>query len=358
VAIRLTGFADEAGTGLADQIRAHQTLGWDTIEMRMVGDVNFTNLDDAAYEAVKAQLAAAKMGVCCFGSAIANWARPITADFGQDVDDLRRAAPRMRELGTSFIRVMSYPNDKDNPLSKPEWFREALRRLRELTRIAESEGVVLAHENCSGCGAESPADMLELLLAINSPAFRMAFDTGNQTAHHGYDNPDLAWEYYQAVRPYIAHVHIKDNNPGPGGEAIHCMPGEGRSQVRRIVKDLVATGYDGFISIEPHIKAQVHLAQSAGKSADSFNMYVEYGRRMAGILAEALAPATPAATPAKPKAAKPAARVRAKAAPARNAKPARKAAKKSARKPAKKAAKKAVKKPAKRAKKAAARKKK
>ena len=331
MAIRLTGFADEAGKDLADQIRAHRDLGWDTIEMRMVGDVNFTNLDDDAYEAVKGQLAAAGMGVSCFGSAIANWARPISADFRQDLDDLRRAAPRMRELGTRFIRVMSYPNDQDRPRSKPEWFGEALRRLRELTRVAEDEGVVLAHENCSGYGAESPGEMLELILAINSPAFRMAFDTGNQNAHHGYANPDLAWEYYRAVRPYIVHVHVKDGNPGADGTAVHCMPGEGRSQVRRIVGDLVATGYDGFISIEPHIKAQVHLAQSAGRSADAFNMYVEYGRRMAGILREALAQPAPAgagaekpATRAKAKGkAKPSAAKRPKPAkPAKRAKPA------------------------------------
>lgn len=284
MAIRLTGFADEAGSDLADQIRAHQELGWDTIEMRMVGDVNFTNLDDQAYAEVKGQLAAARMGVSCFGSGIANWARPITGEFAQDVDDLKRAGPRMRELGTGFIRTMSYPNDEKHPLSKPDWFKEVSRRLKELAAIAEGEGVVLAHENCSGYGAEGPTEMLELFDAVDSPAFKMAFDTGNQTAHHGYENPDLAWEYYQAVRSQIAHVHVKDNNPGDDGKAVHCMPGEGRSQVAKITGDLVKTGYDGFMSIEPHIMAQVHLAKQAGKDTGAFEMYVEYGRRTAAIL--------------------------------------------------------------------------
>ncbi len=285
--IRLTGFADEAGSDLADQIRAHQELGWDTIEMRMVGDVNFTNLDDEAYAKAKDQLAAAGVGVSCFGSGIANWARPITGEFAQDVDDLKRAGPRMRELGTRFIRTMSYPNDEKHPLSKPEWFKEVSRRLKELAAIAEGEGVILAHENCSGYGAEGPREMLELFDAVNSPAFKMAFDTGNQTAHHGYENPDLAWEYYRAIREHIVHVHVKDNNPGDDGEAVHCMPGEGRSQVKKITEDLVETGYDGFMSIEPHIMAQVHLAKQAGKDTGAFEMYVEYGRRMAAILAAA-----------------------------------------------------------------------
>ncbi len=286
MAIRLTGFADEASSTVADQIRAHKELGWDTIEMRMVGDLNFTALDDEAYAKVKDELSAAGMGVSCFGSALANWARPISGDFQLDLDELRRAAPRMRELGTRFIRTMSYPNDKDKPLDKAAWLKEAARRLKELAAIAEGEGVVLAHENCSGYGGQGPAEMLELFEAVNSPAFKMAFDTGNQTAHHGFENPDLAMEYYRAVRDQIVHVHIKDNKPG-GEKHVMCYPGEGKSQVREIVKDLVATGYDDFISIEPHMKGQVHLGDDTGGASGAYEVYVEYGRKMAAILEEA-----------------------------------------------------------------------
>jgi sugar phosphate isomerase/epimerase len=263
----------------------------------MVGDVNFTNLDDDAYEAVKAQLAAAGMGVSCFGSAIANWARKITNDFAQDVADLKRAAPRMRELKTKCIRVMSYPNDG---LSRADWFKEAVRRLKELARIAEAEGVVLAHENCSGYGGESPEMLGELLAAIPSPAFKVAFDTGNPPAHTG-RNEDCVegktWAFYQVSKSRIVHVHIKDAKPGPDGKPTFCMPGEGRGEVRKVVADLARSGYDGYLSIEPHIQAQVHLAQQSGKAAGAFEMYQEYGRRMAAILQETTGGA--AAKPAK-----------------------------------------------------------
>jgi len=287
MAIRLTGFADEAGSAVAEQIRAHKELGWDTIEMRMVGEVNFTNLDDEAYARARDELAAAGMGVSCFGSAIANWARPITGPFEQDVEDLRRAAPRMRELGTGFIRVMSYPNDDKSPLPGNQWLKEAARRIGELAKIAEGEGITMVHENCSGYGGQGPREMLQLLEAVGSDAFRMVFDTGNQTAHHGYENADLAMEYYRAVRQHVVHVHIKDNLPGEGGKPVMCYPGEGRGQVREIVADLVGTGYDGFISIEPHMKGQVHLGDNTGGASGAFEIYVEYGRRMAALLEDA-----------------------------------------------------------------------
>ncbi len=287
--IKLTGFADEASSIVAEQIRAHKILGWDSIEMRMVGDLNFTNLDDAAYATVKDQLLAADIGVSGFGSAIANWSRQISGDFQLDLDDLQRAVPRMQELGTKFIRIMSYPNDEKNPLSEDQWLSEAASRLKKLAGIAEAEGLILVHENCSGYGALSPAHMLKLIAAVDSPAFKMAFDTGNQTAHFGHDNPDLSWEYYQAIRQEIVHVHIKDNAPDAEGKSQQCFPGEGRSQVKKIVSDLVSTGYQGYLSIEPHMKGQVHLGDDTGSAAGAFDLYVEYGQRMANLLEEVLA---------------------------------------------------------------------
>ena len=305
MAIKLTGFADEAGPTLAEQIRAHQQLGWDSIEIRMVGakpnDQNFTELDDAAYRRCAGELAEARMGISCLGSPIANWARKITGDLGLDVASLRRAAPRMRELGVKLIRVMSYPNDG---LAKSDWLKEAVRRLKELVGIAEAEGLVLAHENCSGYGGENPEMLGELLAAIPSPAFQVAFDTGNPPAHSG-RNEDCVegqtWAFYQVSRPRIVHVHIKDAKPGSEGKSVFCFPGEGVGEVRRVVRDLIATGYAGYLSIEPHIKSVVHLGQS-GEPAGACETYLEYGRRMAAILDEALQAAMPAKAPKAKKA--------------------------------------------------------
>ena len=296
--IKLSGFADEAGPTLAEQIRAHQELGWDSIEIRMVGekpnDQNFTEIDDAAYAGCKAELAAAKMRICCFGSPVANWARKITAPFEQDAASLRRAIPRMRELGTRFIRVMSYPNDG---LSRAEWLREAARRLNELSKMAADGGVTLAHENCSGYGGESPEMLGELLAEVDSPAFKVAFDTGNPVAHTG-ENKDCVegktWAFYQVSKSRIVHVHIKDAKPGPDGKTAFCYPGEGAGEVRRVVADLVATGYAGYLSIEPHIAKVVHLGQSGDRPLSGRDKYLEYGRKMKAILDEALKAAKPA----------------------------------------------------------------
>jgi hypothetical protein len=161
----ISGIADEASPELEGQIRAHRKLGWNTLELRLIGKTNICQIDDGGFEQARRALEQAGMGVVCFASPIANWSRPITADFSVDVQDLRRSIPRLQQLGTRFIRVMSYPNDG---LEESAWRSEAVRRMKELARIAEDGGVVLLHENCSGWGGVRPENQRVLLEEVAS----------------------------------------------------------------------------------------------------------------------------------------------------------------------------------------------
>jgi sugar phosphate isomerase/epimerase len=277
----VTGIADEGSTSLNDQIRIHRSLGWNTIELRLIGDTNVCEMSDLEFDEVAGLLQAEEVGVVCFASPLANWSRPITSDFRRDAEDLRRSAPRMRRLKTRFIRVMSYPNDG---LPEAEWRREALRRLRELTRIAEGEEVVLLHENCSGWGGASPANQKALIEEIASPHFRIVFDTGNPVGE-GHP-PEQTWDFYTSARPYIEHIHIKDCRRTDAGDVVYTLAGEGQSMVREILKDAIDSGYNGAFSIEPHITAQIHLGISAASREQAESTYLEYGRRVNDLLAQ------------------------------------------------------------------------
>jgi sugar phosphate isomerase/epimerase len=65
---------------------------------------------------------------------------------------------------------------------------------------------------------------------------------------------------------------------------VYC--GEGEAMVREIIEDLLESGYDGFVSIEPHIAAVVHTGESSDPET-MYRTYVEYGRRLNEIVAEA-----------------------------------------------------------------------
>lgn len=278
-----SGISDEAGASIDAQIKAHRELGWDHLELRLVDGTNLTMLSDTDFDRVYAAVCEAGMKVSCFGSAIANWARPITCDRSVDIEDLKRAIPRMQRFGTPFIRVMSYPNDPKNPIPEHEWRNEAIARMKVLAKLAEDGGITLCHENCSGWGGLSAENSNILLREVNSPALRVVFDTGNPVTY-GQD----AWAYYQAVYDDIVYVHIKDARKVDGKD-VYTYCGEGDGCVKEIVGDLLAKGYDGGFSIEPHLAAIIHTGEHADNEAALYNSYTEYGRRFMRIVEDARA---------------------------------------------------------------------
>lgn len=276
-----SGISDEAGQAIETQIKAHQELGWEYLELRMVDNTNFTQVTDDDFNRVYDAVTAANMKVSCFGSAIANWARPITCDPSIDIDDLKQAIPRLHTFDTPFIRVMSYPNDPDSPLSDADWRKESIKRMKELARIAEDNGIIMAHENCSGWGGESAENSNILIGEVDSPALKVVFDTGNPVTYG-----QNAWDYYQAIKQDIVYVHIKDAIWHPGETKEHyVMCGDGEGYVKEVIGDLLANGYQGGISIEPHLAAVIHTGES-NDPAKLYDSYTDYGRHLMQIVEE------------------------------------------------------------------------
>lgn len=275
-----SGISDEAGRPIETQIKAHNDLGWEHLELRMVDEHNITQLPDADFDRVYAAVTEANKKVSCFGSAIANWARPITCDKQIDIDDLKQAIPRMKQFGTQFIRVMSYPNHDTDPVAEPEWRKESINRMKYLASMAEDAGVTLVHENCSGWGGLSAENSNILLGEVDSPALKVVFDTGNPVTYG-----QNAWEYYESVKNDIVYVHIKDAQYVEGGEELYVMCGDGDGYVKEIIGDLLKNGYDGGISIEPHLAAVIHTGET-NDAAKLYDSYTAYGRRLMEIVDE------------------------------------------------------------------------
>ncbi len=267
-----SGISDEAGKDIDTQIRAHRELGWKHIELRNVDGVNVTDLCDETFEVVSGKVASAGLAVSDFGSQLCNWSRPITKHPGIDVQELKRAVPRMHQLGCKYIRTMSYPNAG---WPDERWRREVVERLTALAAIAEDNGIVLVHENCDGWGGQGPGQTLELLESVGSESLKLVWDTGNPIAHD-----QDAWDYYRQVRDHIVYVHIKDAVKEPDGGIRYTFPGEGDGRVQDVLSDLKSRGYQGGLSIEPHLAAVVHEGKEASSEQRAYTTYVEYGRRL------------------------------------------------------------------------------
>jgi len=296
--IKLTGIADEAGASIDVQIKAHQDLGWDSIESRVVEldgvKGNLHEVPEATFDKVCEKLAAASMAVSGFGSIIANWAHKIEDDFSITEGEIARAIPRMQKLGTKLIRVMSYAVRKDESGADlaDQMEDERIKRMREIVKRFNDAGLTVVHENCMNWGGMSPNYVHRMNEAV--PGIKWVFDTGNPVIIADRDKPGHqqdSWEMYQAVKPNMVHVHVKDAIYNPAKkDGDYKYPGEGDGQVERIMADLIASDYAGYISIEPHVAVVFHGAGAADdlspdqKAKEQYDSYVKYGRQLQDML--------------------------------------------------------------------------
>lgn len=295
----LTGIGDEAGAALSTQLLAVQALGWKHLEMRNVQmdglpAMNTHDLPDDAFDRFVGALADSGIAVAAFGSVIGNWAHAIEDDFAITEGEIARAIPKMQRLGTQFVRIMSYkPRLEADGRDRPDQMEaERFRRLREIKRRFDDGGLTCVHENCMNYGGMSISHALRTLEAV--PGLRWVFDTANPCFNEDRDNPGHRqdpWAFYQAVRPAISHVHIKDGIWNPAKKDLdYTLPGAGQGRVADILADLHRTGYDGFVSIEPHISVVFHSAGTSEsrdpeeKAREQFDTFVAYGRQLAAMI--------------------------------------------------------------------------
>lgn len=275
-----SGISDEAGPSIDTQIKAHKELGWEYLEIRNVDGENLTLMSEEKFAQVYAKVTSAGMKVSCFASCVANWSRPISSDFSVDIAELKQAIPRMQKFGTEFIRIMSWPNDEKSPWEEKRWGEEAIKRVKELAKIAEDGSIVMVHENCSGWGGESAENTRELLERVNSPALKLVYDTGNVIGHD--QDPE---DFYRKVKEHIVYVHIKDAvKEADEFKPTYCGEGDGR--VKEILADLKKSGYPGGLSIEPHLSAMVHKGEQAASNT-AYNIYLTYGRKLMELVKNA-----------------------------------------------------------------------
>lgn len=283
----LTGIADEAGEYLTTQIDATRELGWKYIEARNVRiegfeKANLHDIPDAAFDKAAELLENSGVGIYAFGSTIGNWAKQIDQPF--DLSEVDRAIPRMKRLGTQFVRIMSYAIRKEGDQMKEERFR----RVAEITKRFLDAGLQPVHENCMNYGGMHYENTLELLEKV--PGLKLVFDTANPVFNPDYSKPEPRprqdpWEFWTHVRDHVVHIHIKDCTwDHDKNEATYTFPGEGQAKVREILTDAFARGYDAGISIEPHMAVVFHDASVTADPKAQYNNYVQYGQKMMALI--------------------------------------------------------------------------
>ena len=238
-----SGFADEAGKTVERQMDVLEKNGIYMIEMRGVDGGHVIDKSDEALKVLKDKMDKRGFSVSAIGSPVGK--SPVEEDFGAAKATFMKAVNAAKILCSKYIRAFSFyiPKDGDPML----YADEVVRRMKELIKIAEDNGIAYGLENESGIFTDIPSRCLYVIDAIGSSSLKMAFDPGNFIMNGAAPYPGA----YDVLKSHIGYFHIKDATTEPR----RFVPsGEGESDMGALLAAAYADGFDGVLSIEPHLK--------------------------------------------------------------------------------------------------------
>lgn len=240
---RFSAFADEYSKDFDEQIKGLLENDLHLIEPRGIDGTNISDLTSEKAMEVKSKLDAAGIGISALGSPIGKI--KITDDFEAHKVKLRRTCEIAKILGANRIRMFSFFMPKDCEDYSP-YRDEVMARIGAMLDIADEYEIQLCHENEKGIYGDTGKRCREIYDAMRGTSLVAVYDFANYVQC---DEDPVAC--YELVKDYIAYVHVKDAVFSDHHNVL-CATGDG--QIPKILTDLEARGYDGFLTMEPHLR--------------------------------------------------------------------------------------------------------
>lgn len=238
----LSAFADEIDENLDVQMDVLQKHNIRYIEMRGVNGRQLVKHTLVEAEEIKRKLDDRKLLLSSIGSPIGKIG--IRDDFEEHIKLFRHTLRIAEIMQAPYIRVFSFFIPKGE---KPGDFRtDVIDRIRRLVDMAASSGVTLLHENEKDIYGDIPERCMEIFDAAGCSNFKAVFDPANFVQCGVETYP----EAYEILKDRIVYMHIKDALFESGS----VVPaGHGDGKLREILGRLWERGYEGFLSLEPHL---------------------------------------------------------------------------------------------------------
>ncbi|WP_313070900.1 sugar phosphate isomerase/epimerase family protein [Lacrimispora sp.] len=247
--IKISGFADEIDTDLSKQIQVLKKLDIHHVEMRGVNGKGLVEYSVSEAKEIKKQLTDSGIQLSSVGSPIGKI--KITEDFTSHMELYKHTVEIAHEMETPYIRMFSFfmpENESYDP-----YRGKVMDQMGQFVDYAKSNNIILLHENEKDIFGDMADRCQELMKEFYGEHFKAVFDFANFVQCK---QDTLA--AYEMLKPYIAYIHIKDALWSDGS----VVPaGYGDGNVEKILTMLKDSGYQGFLSLEPH------LADFAGFSA-------------------------------------------------------------------------------------------
>lgn len=237
----VSGFADEIHFSFSRQLETLTRLGISWLELRCADGVGIADMTIPQAKEYKSMLDAQGIRVSAIGSPIGKIG--IDEAFEPHLESLAHIADLADIMDCRNIRIFSFyiPRDQSPESQKSQVWN----RMEQMIRLAEKRNLCLLHENEKDIYGDNAARCRELADQFAGPHFACTFDFAN-FVQCGQDT----LEAYELLAKNIAYVHVKDALAADGSVTV---AGKGDGHVSEILRRLDADGFQGFLSLEPHL---------------------------------------------------------------------------------------------------------
>ena len=238
---KISGFSDEIASDIIEQFEVLKKLGIGYFEPRGINGKNISKLNYEEFLTLKETMNKYGIKASSIGSPIGKI--KLTDDFDEHFELFKRVVKTAKMLDCKYIRMFSFYHDGKD--WTPEEKTQVFSKLQKLIEYAKKEKVVLLHENEKDIFGDSIDRCLELMQELYCDSFKAVFDFAN-FVQCGQDTKVA----YEKLEKYIEYIHIKDAKAEDGT----IVPaGVGDGNIKYILDKLFENGYDGFLSLEPHL---------------------------------------------------------------------------------------------------------
>lgn len=240
----VSGFADEITSDFDQQLIACQELGIRYLSLR---GVNGKNIGDYTFEKAQTdilpKLTAYNINVSSIGSPIGKIGLHDEQAFLHQCKMLEELCAIANLCSCRYIRIFSFYPEEGSDFNDAK--AEVISKLKVFVAIAERYDVILIHENEKDIYGDIAQRCYQLFEAIPSRHFKAVFDPANFVQMK--EDPMLC---YERLKDHIVYIHIKDACYTDDQNVV-CGSGDGKLQA--ILTKAIQNGYEGFLTLEPHL---------------------------------------------------------------------------------------------------------
>lgn len=237
----LSACADEAADTPERQARLLLEHGIHHIDLRRVWGKSVVALTDTEAVRVRNFCMALKVSIhCLYSDACLS---VVDTALDDDLMHIGRLLEIAALMGAACIRIFSFvPPHQDKPANH---LFPAIRRMKQVTALAEAAGVTLLVENSVETVGEIPSNIHSILHAINSPYLRLMW---NPASFVQAGVAQQVQDFWLMLARFTDCVRIQDAVLYNGQ---FCASGEGDAQLRELLLNLRESGRPGFLALEP-----------------------------------------------------------------------------------------------------------